>query len=96
MNILPLYLNISIFIGNPKEKQAIAPEGSFLHRASAPAAPASPNSAIIIRRLMKNLNKRGGKGMLPACCFPFRGREGVILQAAAENKRITHKKEDFN
>jgi hypothetical protein len=28
-------------------------------------------------------------------CFPRRGREGVILQAAAENKRI-ERKEDFN
>jgi UDP-N-acetyl-D-mannosaminuronate dehydrogenase len=45
---------------------------------------------------MKNLNKRGGRGMLPACCLPLRGREGVTLLAAAENKRITQKKEDFN
>jgi hypothetical protein len=66
--------------------------GLFAHRASAPAAQASPNIAIIIRRLMKNLNKRGGKGMLPACCFPLWGREGVTLLAAAENKRITQKK----
>jgi hypothetical protein len=28
-------------------------------------------------------------------CFPLWGREGVILQAAAENKRIEIK-EDFN
>jgi hypothetical protein len=33
--------------------------------------------------------------MLPLGCFPLWGREGVILQAAAENKRI-EKKEDFN
>jgi hypothetical protein len=45
---------------------------------------------------MKNLNKRGGKGMFPACCLPLWGREGVTLLAAAENKRITQKKEDFN
>jgi hypothetical protein len=57
-----------------------------------PPLSSSPNSAIIIRRLMKNLNKRGGKGMLPACCFPLRGREGVTLLAAAENKQITQKK----
>jgi hypothetical protein len=69
--------------------------GLFAHRASAPAAWASPNSAIIIRRLMKNLNKRGGKGMLPLGCLPHWGREGVTLPAAAENKRITGK-EDFN
>jgi len=30
--------------------------------------------------------------MLPTCCFPLWGREGVTLQAAAENKRITKKK----
>jgi len=45
---------------------------------------------------MKNLNKRGGKGMLPACCLLLRGREGVTLPAAAENKQITLKKENFN
>ncbi len=66
--------------------------GFFAHRASAPAARASPNSAIIIRRLMKNLNKSGGRGMLPACLPPLWGREGVTLPAAAENKRITQKK----
>jgi hypothetical protein len=33
--------------------------------------------------------------MLPLGCFPLWGREGVILQAAAENKRI-ERKEDFN
>jgi hypothetical protein len=37
----------------------------------------------------------GVKGMLPLGCFPLWGREGVILQIAAENKRI-EKKEDFN
>jgi len=30
--------------------------------------------------------------MLPACCLPLWGREGVTLPAAAENKRITQKK----
>ena len=32
--------------------------------------------------------------MLPLGCFPLWGREGVILQAAAENERI-ETKEDF-
>jgi len=32
--------------------------------------------------------KKGVKGMLPLGCFPLWEREGVILQAAAENKRI--------
>jgi hypothetical protein len=34
---------------------------------------------------MKNPDKKGGKGMLPACCLPLWGREGVTLLAAAEN-----------
>jgi hypothetical protein len=33
--------------------------------------------------------------MLPLGCFPLWGREGVILQAAGENKQI-ETKEDFN
>jgi hypothetical protein len=33
--------------------------------------------------------------MLPLGCFPLWGREGVILQVAAENKQI-EKKGDFN
>jgi hypothetical protein len=41
---------------------------------------------------MKNLNKRGGKGMLPLGCLLLWGREGVTLLAAAENKRITGKR----
>jgi hypothetical protein len=41
---------------------------------------------------MKNLNKRGGKGMLPACCLPLWGREGVTLLVAAENNRIRKKR----
>jgi hypothetical protein len=45
---------------------------------------------------LKNTPKKEGvKGMLPLGCFPLWGREGVILQAAAENKRI-EKKEDIN
>jgi hypothetical protein len=39
--------------------------------------------------------KKGVKGMLPLGCFPLWGREGVILQATAENKRI-ETKEDIN
>jgi hypothetical protein len=66
--------------------------GAPAHRASAPAARASPNIAIIIRRLMKNPDKRGGKGMLPLGCLPLWGRERVTLLAAAENKRITGKR----
>jgi hypothetical protein len=30
--------------------------------------------------------------MLPACCLPLWGREGVTLLAAAENYRMTGKK----
>jgi hypothetical protein len=28
---------------------------------------------------MKNLTKRGGKGMLPTCCLPLWGKEGVTF-----------------
>jgi hypothetical protein len=41
---------------------------------------------------MKNPDKRGGTGMLPACCLPLWGREGVTILAAAENKGITGKR----
>ena len=58
----------------------------------APAARASPDIVIIIRRLMKNPDKRGGRGMLPLGCLPLWEREGVTLLAAAENKRITGKR----
>jgi hypothetical protein len=49
----------------------------------------------LLIRLKYIPEKEGVKGMLPLGCFPLWGREGVILQAAAENKRI-EKKEDFN
>ena len=39
--------------------------------------------------------KEGVKGTLPLGCYPLWGREGVILQAAAENERISTK-EYFN
>jgi hypothetical protein len=39
----------------------------------------------------ENSDKRGGMGVLPACGLPLWRREGVILIAAAENKRITKK-----
>jgi hypothetical protein len=57
-----------------------------------PPLSSSHNSAIIIRRFEKNLNKRGGKGMHPLGCLLLWGREGVNLLAAAENKRIPQKK----
>jgi hypothetical protein len=41
------------------------------HRALSPAALASSNIVITVRRLMKNPDERGGKGMLPAGCLPF-------------------------
>jgi hypothetical protein len=45
---------------------------------------------------LKHIQKKEGvKGILPLGCFPLWGREGVILQGAAENRRI-ETKEDFN
>jgi hypothetical protein len=60
-----------------------------------PPLSSSPNSAIIIRRLMKNLNKRGVKRMLPLGCLPLWGKKGVTLLAAAEKVNY-FEKEDFN
>jgi hypothetical protein len=73
-----------------RNKQSLV--GVPAHRAFAPAAQASPNSAIIIRRLKKNPDKRGGKGMHPLGCLPLRGRVGVALITIAENKRMTLKR----
>jgi hypothetical protein len=50
-----------------------------------PPLSSSPNIAIIIRRLMKNPDKRGGKGMLPVGCLPLPQRISELQE-----------KEDFN
>jgi hypothetical protein len=42
---------------------------------------------------LKNTPKKeGARGMLPACCLPLWGSEGVTLITAAENYRMTLKK----
>jgi hypothetical protein len=92
MNLLSLYLIITIFMGNPQGETSSRPWGLHYIGLLPPPLQASPNSAIIIRRLMKNLNKKGVKRMLPACCLPPGRREGVTLLAATENMRITKKK----
>jgi hypothetical protein len=74
------------------EKQTIAPGGSGFscfrpHRSGIPLVAITPHKAEIISK------KEGVKGMLPLSCFPLRGGEGVILQAAAENKRIETKED---
>ena len=80
-------------MGNPREKQAVALGGSFLHRASTPAALIILPIAITPDKVENNTPiKEGVKGMLPACCLPHWGREGVTLLAAAENTRVTQKK----
>ncbi len=60
-----------------------------------PPPPGHPPIAITPDKVEIYPKKEGVKGMLPLGCFLCRGREGVILQDAAENKRI-EKKEDFN
>ena len=72
-------------MGNPREKHAVA-LGSSLHLVL-PPPPLGHHQMVD-----ENSDKRGGKGMLPACCHPLWRREGVTLIAAAENKRITKKK----
>ena len=44
---------------------------------------------------MKNLNKRGGKGMLPTCCLLLRGREGSPSQLLQRISEL-QEKENFN
>ena len=78
---------------NPQKKQPIASGGSFLHRAFSPRRPGIPHCSIIPGKVENSTpEKRGVKGMLPACCLPLWGREGVTLIATAENYRMTLKK----
>ena len=52
-----------------------------------------PSIAIILDKIKKQYSeKKGVKEMIPACCLPRWGREGVTLIAAAENGRTTGKK----
>jgi len=52
-----------------------------------------PHIAITPEKVENNTPKKEGvKGMLPACCLPLWGREGVTLLAAAENYRMTGKR----
>jgi hypothetical protein len=44
---------------------------------------------------MKNPDKRGGKGMLPACCLPLWGREGFPSWLPQRISEL-QEKEDFN
>jgi hypothetical protein len=84
-----------VFIETLKQKQTNA-LGGFSFSCICPRCWGIPPIAIIPDKVkIYPEKKRGVKGMLPLGCFPLWGREGVILQAAAENKRI-EKKEDFN
>jgi hypothetical protein len=51
-----------------------------------------PPIAITPDKVEKYSEERGGQGDATPMLLPLRGREGVTLQAAAENKRITLKK----
>jgi hypothetical protein len=66
--------------------------GAPAFHASTPAASGIPPIAITPDKVEKYSEKRGVRGMLPLGCFTLWGREGVTLQAAAENKRITGKR----
>jgi hypothetical protein len=55
-----------------------------------------PNIPIDLRMLMNSSENERGKGMLPACCLPLRGREGFTLIAAVENYSNDFEKEGFN
>jgi hypothetical protein len=71
-----IYLNIMNYMINPGEKQAVAPGGSLHSVLLAPAARASPNSAIIIKRLMEKSDKSGRMGMPPRMLPPPLGERG--------------------
>jgi hypothetical protein len=76
------------------EKQTIAPMGSTFSyfRPRRPGIPPIAKTPDWVEIYPK---KRGGQGLPLLGCLPLSGREGVILQAAAENKRI-EKKECFS
>jgi hypothetical protein len=86
-------MKINWLCRNPhRNKQSLLGAPAF--HAFAPAARASPLLRLLQIRLKYILKKEGVMGMLPLGCFPLRGRERVILKAAAENERI-ETKEDF-
>jgi hypothetical protein len=85
---LSLYLIFTIIMGNPGEKQDVALGGS-LHIVPALATRASPIIAIALQKVDKNPENEGVVGMPSLGCLPLWGREGVILQIAGENKRMT-------
>jgi hypothetical protein len=59
------------------EKQSIVLGGSFLHRASAPAASGIPHIAIIPDNVENNLRKkRGSRGCSPHAASPSGGERG--------------------
>jgi hypothetical protein len=52
-----------------------------------------PPIAITPEKVENNTPKKeGARGMLPACCLPLWGREGVTLMAAAENYQMIEKR----
>jgi hypothetical protein len=76
MNILPLYLNISIFMGNAQKEYMITLFGAFGFT-SAPAAWASPALRLPLIRLTRL--QKGVKGIHPLGCLPLWGKEGVTF-----------------
>jgi len=61
----------------------------------APAARASPDIVIIIRRLMKNSDKKGGRAMLPLGCLPLWGERELPSWLPQKISEL-QEKEDFN
>ena len=51
-----------------------------------------PKNVIAPQKVDENTSKVGVKGVLPACCLPLWGREGVTLIAIAEINLVTGKK----
>jgi hypothetical protein len=78
MNILPLYLNISIFIGNPqRNNQSLL--GALCTLCFRPRLSGIPHIAITPEKVENNIPKKEGvKGMLPTYCLPLWGERGLL------------------
>jgi hypothetical protein len=79
MNLLSLYLIITIFIRNPQSNNQSLFQGSLPIVLFAPGASGIPNCDNPQRRLKIILFKKEGvRGMLPACCLPNGGERGLL------------------
>jgi hypothetical protein len=86
MNLLSLYLIITIFVRNPQRNNK-----SFL--ALLPKVPGYPHIAIILDKVENSILKKGVKGIHPLDCLPLWGRVVVTLIITSEKYPKTKKNE---